>query len=105
MDEGGALMIGPRRSVPSGYSAVWHLELQAQSLDNATLARAMLAWNRPVAVAGAQPSEPGDQIYAVVVTRAEKRKTEALVTVGRDEFQDIRLEMLPGATAACEEVQ
>lgn len=97
----GALMLGPERPFPSGTQAMWHLELRAQDLSDADIANALLKWNRPATVTSDEPLEPGDLVYVTVVTRAGKRKTEALATVGREAFQDIRIDKPAGPQAAC----
>ncbi len=100
-----ALMIGPRRLVPSGYTALWQMELQAERVDEAMIASAMLAWSRPTTIALDRSPEPGEQVYAMVSTRAGKRKSEAMVVVGRESFQDIPLQTSMDDAGPCKEMR
>jgi hypothetical protein len=59
--------------------------------DTGTTAEMLHAWIQPEFLETSALPEPGDRIYAAVVTRAHKAKAEAVVTVGRQPFQDIAM--------------
>lgn len=102
-ESGFAVMLGPPRPIPSGSPTLWQLDLEAAALDKPVLAATIRNWRSPLTVEGSPWPEPGDQVYVTVLSRAAKRKAEALVTVGRDVFQDVLVESEPAAQARCEE--
>lgn len=98
-----ALMLGTHRMIPSSYRTIWNLELQAKGIDGALLAKTMLAWTQPERIENERsPLEPGDRVYVVVCTKADKRKAAALITVSKDPFQDVYVHEDEGVPSRCE---
>jgi len=95
-----AFLLGMARPTPADRMVLWNLELTAGKSEPDTTAAALLAWNGPEALAATSSPMPGDQVYAVVTTRANKRSAEALWSVRRDVFQDIAMSE-PGSEVPC----
>ncbi|MGD9535650.1 MAG: hypothetical protein AB7P52_03470 [Alphaproteobacteria bacterium] len=86
-----AFVVGSKRAIPSNLAALWNLELVGGGHDAGTTAEMLRAWLKPEAVEVNAMLEPGDRVYAVVLTRAGKPKVDAALTVGREPFQDIAM--------------
>jgi hypothetical protein len=98
-----AFMVGVRRVVPPNLPAIWNLQLTAAQTDDSTRAETILAWTAPASVVIDSPPSPGDELYAVVRTRADKDKATARLTVGQEPFQDILMSDDLDVVAACKE--
>ncbi len=98
---GRAFVVGSRRATPSGVAALWNLELLGAGNDQTVANETLHAWLKPELVATASMLQPGDEIDALVLSRADRRKADAELMISRDPFQDIAMiSMMEGAPAA-----
>ncbi len=99
---GRSFVLGSRRQIPASVAALWNLELLGASNDQAVTNETLHAWLKPEPVIAATMMQPGDEIHAAILSRADRHKAEADLVVGRDSFQDIA--MVPrteGASPRC----
>lgn len=86
-----AFVAGSARAIPPSLAALWNLELVGGGHDAGTTAEMLHAWIQPEVIETGTMLEPGDRVYAAVLTRAGKPKAEASVTIGREPFQDVAM--------------
>lgn len=97
-----AFVLGSRRATPPSYAALWNLELLGAGNDQVVTNQMLRAWLRPEALTAASMLQPGDVVYAAVLSRADRRKAEAELVIGREPFQDIAMiAVAEGAPSRC----
>ena len=98
-----SMMLGTERKISSTTRFLWNLELEAEGFEPEIRADTLLRWSRPTQLNSASPVEPGDRIYAVVVTDGGALASEALVTASKDPFSDVLMDPPPSEAAACKD--
>jgi len=97
-----SFLLGVERPTPADRITLWDLQLSADASQSEARATALLAWSAPEALTTDAAPVPGDEVYAVVTTKANKRSAAALWSVRRDVFQDVAMTVTePGSVGPC----